>query len=78
MLNSKQRQKQLEMALISHKNMKIDLGDNQELILKWDNEISNYRGYSESLDIEVGIWYLEYLLKIANGMTKYMLEVAND
>ena len=43
MLNSKQRQKQLEMALISHKNMKIDLGDNQELILKWDNEISNYR-----------------------------------
>lgn len=75
MQNLEQKQKQLEMALMNHKTLKIDLGDNQELILKWDNKISNYRGYSEKLGIEVGIWYLELLLKIAKGLTEYKLEL---
>ena len=65
--------KQLKMALTEHKTMLIDLGDNQKLILKWDDRISNYRGYSEKLDVEIGIWYLKYLLEIANGKTKYKL-----
>ena len=75
MQNLEQKQKQLEMALIDHKTLKIDLGDNQELLLKWDDKISNYRGYSEKLDIEIGIWHLELLLKIAKGMTEYTLEL---
>lgn len=77
-MSLKEKQKQLETALTEHKKLKIDLGGKQELILKWDNGISNYRGYSEKLDIEIGIWDLEFLLKIANGMTEYLLEVANE
>lgn len=69
------KQKQLEMALTEHKPLVLDLGDNQELILKWDNSISNYRGYSKKLDIEVGIWDLEYLLQIADNLTKYKLDI---
>lgn len=76
-MKSEERQKQLEKALMSHKKLKIDLGG-KELILFWDNEISNYRGYSKKLNIEIGIWYLEYLLKIASGKTKYKLEVLNE
>lgn len=67
--------KQLKMALMNHKNLKLDLGDNQELILKWEDEISNYRGYSEKLDVEIGIWDLKYLLEIANGKTEYNLYI---
>lgn len=70
-----EKQKQLEMALTSHKKLKLDLGDNQKLILFWDKDISNYRGYSPRLNIEVGIWDLGYLLTIASGKTKYKLEV---
>lgn len=73
-----EKQKQLEMALTNHKKLKIDLGDNQRLILFWDDTISNYRGYSPKLNIEIGIWCLEYLLKIASGKTKYKLEVLNE
>ena len=67
--------KQLKMALTEHKTMLIDLGDDQELILKWDDRISNYRGYSKKLDVEIGIWYLKYLLEIANGKTEYKLYI---
>ena len=45
--------KQLKMALMNHKTLKIDLGDNQKLILKWDDKISNYRIYSQKLDVEI-------------------------
>ena len=62
--------KQLKMALMNHKTLKIDLGDNQKLILKWDDKISNYRGYSEKLDVEIGIWELSWLLQVANGKYK--------
>lgn len=74
-----QKQKQLETALMNHKTLKIDLGDDQKLILKWDDEISNYRGYSEKLDVEIGIWDLTYLIQIANGrFKKYSLEIAYE
>jgi hypothetical protein len=70
--------KQLETALINHKTVLIDLGDNQELLLKWDKEVSNYRGFSKKLGVEIGIWDLKYLLKIANGETKYRLVLINE
>jgi hypothetical protein len=53
------------MALTEHKDLLLDLGDGVILILKWDNEISNYRGYND--DLPVGIWHLETLLQIING-----------
>lgn len=70
--------KQLKMALTEHKPLLIDLGDNQELILRWDTSISNYRGYSKKLNTEIGIWDLEYLFSIANEKTKYKLEVLDE
>ena len=57
--------KQLKMALTEHKDLKLDLGDDVIIILKWDNEISNYLGYSN--DLPIGIWHLETLLQIING-----------
>ena len=77
-MKSEQKQKQLEMALTKHKSLLIDLGDNQRLILKWDSKTSNYRGYSKKLGIEIGIWYLEYLLEIASGKMKYKLVVLDE
>jgi hypothetical protein len=74
-MNTKEKQKQLETALINHKPMMLDLRDNQVLLLKWDEKKQNYRGYYQKLGLEIGIWDLSYLLQIANGKTKYKLEV---
>lgn len=74
-MKNEENLKRLKMALTEHKLLLIDLGDNQKLILKWDALISNYRGYSKKLNIEIGIWDLNYLFTIANGKTKYNLEV---
>lgn len=78
MKNTLNLPKQLETALINHRPVVIDLGDNQELLLKWDREASNYRGFSKKLGEEIGIWDLKYLLKIANGETKYRLVLINE
>lgn len=78
MKNTLNLPKQLETALINHKPVLIDLGDNQELLLKWDQEVSNYRGFSKKLGVEIGIWDLKHLLKIANGETKYRLVLINE
>jgi len=78
MKNTLNLPKQLETALINHRTVFIDLGDNQELLLKWDQEVSNYRGFSKKLGVEIGIWDLKYLLKIANGETKYRLVLINE
>lgn len=73
-----EKQKQLEMALTNHKPIKLDLRDNQVLLLKWDEKEQNYRGYYEKLEIEIGIWDLSYLLQIASGKTKYRLVLINE
>lgn len=74
-MNTKEKQKQLEMALIDHKPMILDLRDNQVLLLKWDDKEQNYRGYYEKSETEIGIWDLSYLLQIAYGKTKYKLDI---
>lgn len=73
-----EKQKQLEMALTSHKPLMLDLRDNQVLLLKWDEKEQNYRGYYEKLETEIGIWDLSYLLQIASGKTKYRLVLINE
>ncbi|MBQ6547289.1 MAG: hypothetical protein IJL74_04770 [Bacilli bacterium] len=69
-MKSEENLKQLKMALTEHKPLLIHIEDNYELILRWDTSISNYRGYSKKLNTEIGIWYMEYLLRIANGKEK--------
>jgi hypothetical protein len=66
------------MALTNHKPIKLDLRDNQVLLLKWDEKEQNYRGYYEKLGTEIGIWDLSYLLQIASGKTKYRLVLINE
>lgn len=77
-MKNEENMKQLKMALTEHKPLIIDLGDNQKLFLKWDDRCIGYRGYSKELNAEIGIWEARWLLKIANGETKYKLEVANE
>lgn len=77
-MSLKEKQKQLETALTNHKPIKLDLRDNQVLLLKWDEKEQNYRGYYEKLGIEIGIWDLSYLLQIASGKTKYRLVLINE
>jgi hypothetical protein len=66
------------MALTNHKPIKLDLRDNQVLLLKWDEKEQNYRGYYEKLGTEIGIWDLSYLLQIASEKTKYRLVLINE
>lgn len=77
-MSLKEKQKQLEMVLTNHKPIKLDLRDNQVLLLKWDEKEQNYRGYYEKLGTEIGIWDLSYLLQIASGKTKYRLVLINE
>lgn len=77
-MNLKEKQKQLEMVLTNHKPIKLDLRDNQVLLLKWDEKEQNYRGYYEKPETEIGIWDLSYLLQIASGKTKYRLVLINE
>lgn len=66
-MNEKQKQKQLEMELTNHKDLFLNW-DGIEITLKWDNEISNYRGKTEYCD--ACIWKIETLLEIINGEWK--------
>lgn len=70
--------KLLKMALTEHKPILLDLNNEQTIELRWDNEIHNYRGHYQKLDIDVGIWDLKYLFEIANGKTKYRLVLVNE
>lgn len=66
-MNEKQKQKQLEMELTNHKDLFLNW-DGIEITLKWDEEISNYRGKTEYCD--ACIWKIETLLEIINGEWK--------
>lgn len=45
--------------------LKLDLENGIILDLNWDKEINAYRGYSNKIETEVGIWLPETLIKIA-------------
>lgn len=79
MMKQDKKQKQLEMALINHKDLIIDIGDNYKYKLTWDEEINNYRGWSLQSQVDFGIWKLEFLLDVANGKEReYQLEVCYE
>jgi hypothetical protein len=54
------------MEKIKNKNqLKIDLLNGIVLELNYDNEINAYRGYWKEENLNVGIWKIETLIKIA-------------
>lgn len=57
--------KELENTINNTKNLKLDLLNGIVLDLTYDNQINAYRGYSEELELSVGIWEIETLYKIA-------------
>lgn len=56
--------KQLKMALTSHDELIIDLGDGYFEEIYFDDEIGSYRGK------EIGIWSIDLLMEIAKGEVK--------
>lgn len=56
--------KQLETALIDHKPLVVDLGDECRYRLTWDEKINNYRGKSLLSGVELGKWEIETLLSM--------------
>lgn len=63
-MNEKQKQRQLETELTNHKNLFLNW-DGLEITLKWDDEISNYRGKTDYCD--ACIWKVETLIEILYG-----------
>ena len=63
-MNKENLLKDLEEAITKRKELIVDLGDNIKINLNWDNEIENYRGYVKELDMEIGIWTIEGLVKM--------------
>lgn len=75
-MNKENLLKDLEEAITKRKELIVDLGDNIKINLKWDNEILNYRGYEPELDMEIGIWTIEGLVKMLTEDSEVTLSVA--
>lgn len=75
-MNKENLLKEFEEALTKRKELIVDLGDNIKINLNWDNEISNYRGYEPELDMEIGIWTIEGLVKMLTEDSEVTISVA--
>ena len=75
-MNKENLLKDLEEAITKRKELIVDLGDNIKINLNWDNEISNYRGYVPELDMEIGIWTIEGLVKMLTEDSEVTISVA--
>lgn len=75
-MNKENSLKEFEEALTKRKELIIDLGDNIKINLNWDNEIENYRGYEPELDMEIGIWTIEGLVKMLTEDSEVTISVA--
>lgn len=64
-MNNKQFLIELEKLIENKKPVKIDLENGIILNLKWKEDIKAYQGYSKEIDMEVGLWLPETLIKIA-------------
>lgn len=74
-MNKENLLKEFEEALTKRKELIVDLGDNIKINLKWDNKISNYRGYEPELDMEIGIWTIEGLVKMLTEDSEVTISV---
>ena len=61
MKKSEEKLKQLKMALTSHDELVIDLGNGYYEEIYFDDEINSYRGK------EIGIWSMDLLIDIMNS-----------
>lgn len=75
-MNKENLLKDLEEAITKRKELIVDLGDDVKINLKWDNEISNYRGYVKELDLKIGIWTIEGLVKMLTEDSEVTISVA--
>lgn len=75
-MNKENLLKDLEEAITKRKELIVDLGDNIKINLNWDNEIENYRGYVKELDMEIGIWTIEGLVKMLTEDSEVTISVA--
>lgn len=66
MKNNYENLKKLKKLLMEHKDLFLNW-DGLEITLKWDDEISNYRGRMEKENIDACIWKIKTLWEIANG-----------
>lgn len=76
MKNNYENLKKLKKLLMEHKDLFLNW-DGLEITLKWDDEISNYRGRMEKENIDTCIWKIKTLWEIANGEWKntYLEEI---
>lgn len=75
-MNKNNSVKDLEQAIINRNSLIADIGDDIKVLLTWDNEISNYRGYVEDMNMKLGIWTIESLVKDITEDTGVKLSVA--
>lgn len=75
-MNKENLLKDLEEAITKRKELIVDQGDNIKINLNWDNEIENYRGYVKELDMEIGIWTIEGLVKMLTEDSEVTISVA--
>lgn len=61
----KNLQEKLEEKIKNKENLKVDLLNGVVLDLYYDEKIKDYRGYWKEENMNVGIWKIETLYKIA-------------
>lgn len=75
-MNKENLLKDLEKAITERKELIVDLGDEVKINLTWDDEIKNYRGLEKEINLEVGIWTIEGLVKLLTEDSEVTISVA--
>lgn len=75
-MNKENLLKDLEKAITERKELIVDLGDDVKINLTWDDEIKNYRGLEKEINLEVGIWTIEGLVKLLTEDSEVTISVA--
>lgn len=75
-MNKEDLLKDLEKAITERKELIVDLGDEVKINLTWDDEIKNYRGLEKEINLEVGIWTIEGLVKLLTEDSEVTISVA--
>lgn len=75
-MNKENLLKDLEKAITERKELIVDLGDDVKINLTWNDEIKNYRGLEKEINLEVGIWTIEGLVKLLTEDSEVTISVA--
>lgn len=78
-MREEEKLKQLKMALTGRKDLILNVGENVKFMLKWDDKVSNYRGYALPEKFDMGTFGLELLLQVvAKEIEEASLEIAKE